>query len=401
MKKIELRRSKAYEINKITTMDFYFLVFLKPELANTAIADPPASPADIPIKVKGVAGKLGLYNTVIVEVENLTKYLEPNGKDVKKFLLYLDWRPLKKVNPRLIDGTNKLQFDIRGTSESKYEWNALLGKPFARNKGFTYLVPVSIGYENDKPIPSDVEYPLIVISKAWFWIFLTFFALALYLFVWLARASSIIRDPWPELPPPQRPYSLGRTQMAFWFFVVAVSYVLIWMITSDLESLTESALGLIGISAATALSAAVAGSSKRNAIKSKPQNIEREKTVLQEKLNDLGQQIASCSPSTSLNDLKREEAESNARLIQVNDEIRDLTAVITTRHSEGFVNDILTDADGVSLHRFQIVIWTILLGFIFDASIYKNLAMPEFSGTLLALMGISGGTYIGFKFPEK
>ena len=389
------------KFKKTLLWTFIFLVLLKPVLVNAEIASPPASPAKVPITVKGVTGTLGLYNTITVEVENLSKYLEQHGKDVKKFLLYLDWRPLKKVNPRLTDGNNKLQFDIRGTSESKYEWNALLGKPFARNKGFTYLVPVSIGYENENPIPSDVEYPLIVISKTWFWIFLTFFTLALSFFVWMAKASSIIRDPCPELPPKQRPYSLGRTQMAFWFFVVAVSYVLIWMITSDLESLTESALGLIGISAATALSAAVVGSSKRNATKSKLQNLEKEKTVLQVKLNELGPQIAACPPSTNLNDLRREEVESNARLAQVNKEIRDLTAVITPRHSEGFVNDILTDADGISLHRFQIVIWTILLGFIFAASIYNNLAMPEFSGTLLALMGISGGTYIGFKFPEK
>jgi hypothetical protein len=27
--------------------------------------------------------------------------------------------------------------------------------------------------------------------------------------------------------------------------------------------------------------------------------------------------------------------------------------------------------------------------------------MPEFEGTLLVLMGISNGTYLGFKIPEK
>jgi hypothetical protein len=69
--------------------------------------------------------------------------------------------------------------------------------------------------------------------------------------------------------------------------------------------------------------------------------------------------------------------------------------------SEGFLKDILSDADGISLHRFQMAIWTIVLGIIFAASVYNSLAMPQFSGTLLALMGISGGTYIGFKFPEK
>jgi len=44
---------------------------------------------------------------------------------------------------------------------------------------------------------------------------------------------------------------------------------------------------------------------------------------------------------------------------------------------------------------------TIVLGIIFVSSVYNNLSMPEFSTTLLGLMGISSGTYIGFKFPEK
>lgn len=382
---------------------FVVLGFLGPLLvkAHIASAQSPSPPADVSIKVKGVTGKLGLYNTITIEVENLSKYLKQPGKDAKKFMLYLDWRPLKGVNSRLIDGTDKLQFDIRRTSDSKDEWNALLGRPFARDKGFTYPVPVSIGYENENPIPSDVKYPLIVINKTWFWVFAAFFALALVLFLWLAKASSIIRDPCPELPAPQRTYSLGRTQMAFWFFIVAVSYVFIWMITSDLESLTDSALGLIGISAATALGAAVVGSSKRNAAESKRQDLEKEKAVLQTRLNELGPQIAASPPPPNLSDLKREEAEKNARLAQVNKEIQDLTATMTPQPSAGFLNDILTDADGISLHRFQIAIWTMVLGFMFAASIYNSLAMPQFSGTLLALMGISGGTYIGFKFPEK
>jgi len=46
-------------------------------------------------------------------------------------------------------------------------------------------------------------------------------------------------------------------------------------------------------------------------------------------------------------------------------------------------------------------VWTLVLGVIFVGSVYKNLEMPEFSATLLGLMGISSGTYLGFKVPEK
>jgi len=37
----------------------------------------------------------------------------------------------------------------------------------------------------------------------------------------------------------------------------------------------------------------------------------------------------------------------------------------------------------------------------FVSSVYNNLTMPEFSTTLLGLMGISSGTYIGLSFPRR
>jgi hypothetical protein len=36
----------------------------------------------------------------------------------------------------------------------------------------------------------------------------------------------------------------------------------------------------------------------------------------------------------------------------------------------------------------------------FVAHVYSELAMPKFSATLLGLLGISAGIYVGFKLPE-
>jgi hypothetical protein len=44
---------------------------------------------------------------------------------------------------------------------------------------------------------------------------------------------------------------------------------------------------------------------------------------------------------------------------------------------------------------------TVALGLIFLASMRSRLSMPEFNATLLALMGISSGTYFSFKIPER
>jgi hypothetical protein len=71
-----------------------------------------------------------------------------------------------------------------------------------------------------------------------------------------------------------------------------------------------------------------------------------------------------------------------------------------TSRSLDFLRDILSDAQGVNFHRFQIVAWTVVLAFVFGKQVYDNLAMPDFDPTLLALQGLSAGTYLGLKIPE-
>ena len=59
------------------------------------------------------------------------------------------------------------------------------------------------------------------------------------------------------------------------------------------------------------------------------------------------------------------------------------------------------ESGAVALDRLQIVVWTVVLSGIFLTSVVWELTMPEFGTTLLALMGISSGTYVGFKLPHK
>ena len=66
------------------------------------------------------------------------------------------------------------------------------------------------------------------------------------------------------------------------------------------------------------------------------------------------------------------------------------------------MRDLMSDDRGVvALDRLQVVVWTLVLGGIFLTSVLWDLTMPEFSATMLALMGISSGTYIGFKLPMR
>jgi hypothetical protein len=70
--------------------------------------------------------------------------------------------------------------------------------------------------------------------------------------------------------------------------------------------------------------------------------------------------------------------------------------------SRGFMLDILSDGtDGVSIHRFQFVIWTLALTLVFLRGVIRELAMPEFPENLLILIGVSNGTYLLLKLPEN
>ena len=62
--------------------------------------------------------------------------------------------------------------------------------------------------------------------------------------------------------------------------------------------------------------------------------------------------------------------------------------------------ELVQETNSPSLHRFQMIAWTVILGLIFLHSVYFTLAMPKFDATLLALMGIINSTYIGYKWWE-
>ena len=138
------------------------------------------------------------------------------------------------------------------------------------------------------------------------------------------------------------------------------------------------------------------------------QDLTAEKLALEQSITETQTQLdASDATSTSAVDQSNREAlsrqllESRTRIGQIDQQLRALGSQQTAPASAGFLRDILSDSSGYSFHRFQIFAWTIVLGIIFVSSVYNNLTMPEFSTTLLGLMGLSAGTYIGFKFPEQ
>jgi len=140
------------------------------------------------------------------------------------------------------------------------------------------------------------------------------------------------------------PYSLGRSQMAFWGLLVVLAFVGVWLLTDTMERIPPQVLILLGISGATGLGSIMIGSTPKAGMES------------------------SLAPVPS--------------------------------RQPSFWRDICSGTEGLSIHRLQVVVWTLVLGAVFIRAVAQAISMPEFSQTLLVLMGISNGTYLGFKVPE-
>ena len=157
------------------------------------------------------------------------------------------------------------------------------------------------------------------------------------LLIYLSRYSALLRDPGEkDLPLERRTFSLARAQMAWWFAIIFTAIVFLWLVTGDLPALSPQALSLLGLSSATMM-ASVGISSGR-----------------------------------------------------------------TLAPGQGgvFFHDLLSDANGITMQRFQMLVMTVTLGIMFLFSVVTRLTMPEFDASLLTLLGISAGTYVGLKIPE-
>lgn len=135
---------------------------------------------------------------------------------------------------------------------------------------------------------------------------------------------------------PGKQFSLGRVQMAWWLVLVIGGFLFIWLATEQWRGVVTS--GVITL---------------------------------------LG-----ISAGTGV----------TARLVD-----DDATAEVSTG---SFWRDILEDPKGLALHRVQLVVWTAILGAIFIWTVFSKLSFPDFDTNLLLLVGIAGGTYVGFKFRE-
>jgi hypothetical protein len=183
--------------------------------------------------------------------------------------------------------------------------------------------------------------------------------------------------------------------MACWFFLVVAAYLYIWMVIGGKNSLNASVLALIGISAGTGLASVFVDQQKYADMGAQRATLEAERNALTARIAEL-QATNPAAGTPQYNELQTK----NIRLFEVNGSLAKLPAPPQPAVSMCFIKDILRDGDGISFHRFQIAIWTLVLALVFVRGVWAQLTMPTFDATLLGLMGLSSGTYVGFKFPE-
>jgi len=187
--------------------------------------------------------------------------------------------------------------------------------------------------------------------------FLILALLAILIFV-IATKTDMLRDPIvntdkfnsdatiQNLKEPKAPFSLVRSQLAFWTVIIVSSFLYVLFKTKfTIPELNNTNLILLGMAVGTSAAGKIIDDSQ--------------------KLNE--------------------------------DRSQD-------HPSHSFFVDILSDKNGVSIHRLQNVIWTLIVGMIYIQFVAKDGSLPDetvITTQLLTLMGISTTAFVGIKATEN
>lgn len=358
-------------------------------------------PQPAAVEVVGVQPAVaGLRDTITIELRVPPGADAPGATAGDTLALFLGGREIGGLNGSVetIDAPDgqhhRATFTLMRTEASKDDWAVLLGAP--RLADPVRRMPVSIGVAGQPPFPTKASLGLRIFDPVWAFGLLVAVALVGAAVVAWAARTDLLRNPLPSDPPPpdvepSRPvrgtFSLSRTQMAWWTVLVFASFGFIFLLTGDYDTLTVGTVALLGIAGATALGSTVATAGVAPAVGTGPASPERDQAVAA--LKQLRQQLADLPTATGA----AARAALQAKVAAAEAEV--------FGSSRGFLRDLLWDGNGVSLHRLQAVLWTVTLGVVFLLEVYRVLGMPDFNATLLALLGISNGTYVGFKLAAR
>jgi hypothetical protein len=288
-----------------------------------------ASPASTPPPAPQTAAKAGAHSAAGAEAE-LALFLDGERTPVR-LRVFRDAEGWTWQNA-------SLRLPSNASSDEARDWCQLLSGPTEHGQR-----PVEIGVGDPKEatpraIAGNAQLLIYQPWRVWaFGIGLLMLVGGTILWGW---QTGLLRDRPVTTDDPNPPFSLGRSQMAFWFLVTLAGYLYIWFVTAQAFGVIgDGVLMLLGISGVTGLAA-------------------------------------------------------------VTMDRPDPTKPPPTTPSKGFWLDILSDGKSIVLHRIQMVVWTGVLGLIFAWTVATTYSLPTFDAAMLLLIGIANGTYIGFKNRE-
>ena len=245
---------------------------------------------------------------------------------------------------------------------------------------------------------TDSVFFLEITSRFSFFAALVIFFFVLALFWRLAARTELICDTNGSFRADgYRPFSLARAQMAFWFLVIVGASLFLWIATGQLHILNETCLWLIGIGSGTALGSAVISESESpNAAPEKNRLARNRCEPLEDFRARLDAQIVSVTSAEAAAAPGPEKTALAARRETLKTQRQELPAMNPSAWRR-VLEDWLTDNRVYSFHRYQMFVWTIVLGMVFITKVWQFRELPTFDGTMLALMSLTSDTYLGFK----
>lgn len=348
------------------------------------------------------------------------------------------------------DSYHWFSFDLTQTAASVDFWSRLRRKQLGPAPVFLTLTHELNGrrveldtairpLQVDKGLEGYHSFRIGGVEHHWVWAAGLLVAVIVAVLGWFGTKSDLLRDhqrePRPDLSPP---YSLARCQIAFWFALVAASYVYLVLLTGTLNVFNDTALWLIGIGAGTALGASLlqpdpgkASEVKVKAIEAKSMlgvwedaaaltakalaeaekvqiNYEQAAALAAAKVIDAQRQLTPHSTLPANSPEMVAKAAADEELEKARRDTAAATEANRIAHSRlpqkfqiaQFWRDLLTEDGHYNIQKFQMAAWTLIFGLFFVQRVLSEGAFPKFDPLILGLLGISAGAYLGFKLPN-
>ena len=164
--------------------------------------------------------------------------------------------------------------------------------------------------------------------------------LIVFLSLYTAIKTNILRT---SSTNPNAKYSFTNVQMMWWTAIISCAFIILYGKTGDYGTINQSTVILMSIAlATTAGSSLITTAQRQNGI-----------------------------------------------------------AVHQDTASKGFFQDILSDENGINMHRLQALIFNVLFGITFIANFWIKNKFPEFNNAELSLLGVSSGAFVALKTNEN